>query len=244
MNNIGGRRVFVTGGASGIGRAIVESFHANGDRVAYCDIDGSIAVSNGVRAFTLDVADIEALTSSVQSLIDEWGDIDIIINNVGVSRFKSITEITVEEFQSVIDINLRSAFITSRLLAIHREGLAVANPFGGRIINISSTRYLMSEEGSEAYAASKGGVSSLTHALAVSLSKYGITVNAISPGWIQTSDYDKLSESDHAQHPSGRVGRVEDISRTCLFLCEENNNFITAENIVIDGGMTKKMIYD
>lgn len=238
------RRVFVTGGASGIGRAIVECFHANGDMVAYCDIDGTVAAPEGVQAYTLDVADVAALTSCVESLIAEWGDIDILINNVGVSFFKPITEIAVEQFQRVLDINLRTAFVTARLLAIHREGLAVANPYGGRVINISSTRYLMSEDGSEAYAASKGGISSLTHALAVSLGKYGITVNAISPGWIQTSGYDELTTADHAQHPAGRVGRVEDISRTCLFLCEDSNNFITAENIVIDGGMTRKMIYD
>ena len=113
----------------------------------------------------------------------------------------------------------------------------------GRIINICSTRYLMSESGSEAYAASKGGIYSLTHALALSMSKWHITTNSISPGWIQNKDYDQLRKEDHQQHPSQRVGRPEDIARACLFLCNPDNDFINGENITIDGGMTKKMMY-
>jgi NAD(P)-dependent dehydrogenase (short-subunit alcohol dehydrogenase family) len=101
----------------------------------------------------------------------------------------------------------------------------------------------MSEPHSEGYAASKGGIYSLTHALALSLSKYGITVNSIAPGWIENNNYETLTDADHEQHPSQRVGKPEDIARTCLFLCQHENNFINAENIVIDGGMTKKMIY-
>ena len=101
----------------------------------------------------------------------------------------------------------------------------------------------MSEPGSEGYAASKGGIYSLTHALALSLSEWNITVNSIAPGWIQTHDYNQLQPEDHSQHPSRRVGKPEDIARMCLFLCEENNDFINGENFTIDGGMTKKMIY-
>lgn len=101
----------------------------------------------------------------------------------------------------------------------------------------------MSEPGSEGYAASKGGIYSLTHALALSLSEWNITVNSIAPGWIQTHDYGQFQPEDHSQHPSRRVGKPEDIARMCLFLCEENNDFINGENITIDGGMTKKMIY-
>ena len=99
------------------------------------------------------------------------------------------------------------------------------------------------QPGSEGYAASKGGIYSLTHALALSLSEWNITVNSIAPGWIQTHDYNQLQPEDHSQHPSRRVGKPEDIARMCLFLCEENNDFINGENITIDGGMTKKMIY-
>jgi NAD(P)-dependent dehydrogenase (short-subunit alcohol dehydrogenase family) len=178
----------------------------------------------------------------VSQLIKDKGDIDIIINNAGVSRFSSILDITVEEFDKVLDINLRPIFITSRTLAKHRDANPELNSYG-RIINIASTRFLMSEPNSEAYAASKGGIYSLTHALSMSLSKYRIIVNSISPGWIETGNYELLSDLDHNQHPSGRVGKPEDIARTCIFLCESDNDFINGQNIVVDGGMTKKMIY-
>ena len=167
---------------------------------------------------------------------------DIIINNAGISEFSPITETSVEDFDKILSINLRPVFITSRTLALHRKSQAENHPYG-RIINICSTRYLMSEPGSEGYAASKGGIYSLTHALASSLSEWHITVNSIAPGWIQTHDYNQLRPEDHSQHPSRRVGKPEDIARMCLFLCEENNDFINGENITIDGGMTKKMIY-
>ena len=147
-----------------------------------------------------------------------------------------------EDFDKILSINLRPVFITSRTLALHRKSQAENHPYG-RIINICSTRYLMSEPGSESYAASKGGIYSLTHALALSLADFHITVNCISPGWIQTNDYERLRPEDHAQHPSKRVGKPEDIARMCLFLCQEENDFINGQNIIIDGGMTKKMIY-
>ena len=153
-----------------------------------------------------------------------------------------LTETSVEDFDQILSINLRPVFITSRLLAIHRKAQDSPQHYG-RIINICSTRHLMSEPGSEGYAASKGGIYSLTHALALSLAKQHITVNSISPGWIQTQEYELLRPEDHTQHPSGRVGKPEDIARMCLFLCQEENDFINGENITIDGGMTKKMIY-
>ena len=123
-------------------------------------------------------------------------------------------------------------FITSRRLASHRQSQEAPNPFG-RIVNICSTRYLMSEPGSEGYAASKGGIYSLTHALALSLAQWHITVNSISPGWIETRDYEQLRPEDHAQHPSGRVGKPEDIARLCLFICQEENDFMNGENVTI-----------
>ncbi|MCD8171909.1 MAG: SDR family oxidoreductase [Alistipes sp.] len=113
----------------------------------------------------------------------------------------------------------------------------------GRIINIASTRWAQSEPGSEGYAASKGGIVSLTHALSASFSGSGVTVNCVSPGWIETGDYGALSAADHAQHPLGRVGRPGDIARVCLMLADPHNGFIDGENIVVDGGMTRKMIY-
>ena len=240
------RRIFVTGGAEGIGKAIVEAFCLSGDQVAFCDINEiagqETAKATGSIFHKVDVSDKDALESCMQRILSEWNDIDIIINNVGISQFSSITETSVEDFDKILSINLRPVFITSRLLAIHRKEQSSPNPYG-RIINICSTRYLMSEPGSEGYAASKGGIYSLTHALALSLSEWNITVNSIAPGWIQTHDYDQLRPEDHSQHPSRRVGKPEDIARMCLFLCEENNDFINGENITIDGGMTKKMIY-
>ena len=240
------KRVFITGGAEGIGKAIVEAFCLSGDQVAFCDINETAgqetAKATGSIFHKVDVSDKDALESCMQRILSEWNDIDIIVNNVGISQFSSITETSVEDFDKILSINLRPVFITSRLLAIHRKEQSSPNPYG-RIINICSTRYLMSEPGSEGYAASKGGIYSLTHALALSLSEWNITVNSIAPGWIQTHDYDQLQPEDHSQHPSRRVGKPEDIARMCLFLCEENNDFINGENITIDGGMTKKMIY-
>lgn len=240
------RRVFITGGAEGIGKAIVEAFCMSGDQVAFCDINEiagqETAKATGSIFHKVDVSDKDALESCMQRILSEWNDIDIIVNNVGISQFSSITETSVEDFDKILSINLRPVFITSRLLAIHRKEQSSPNPYG-RIINICSTRYLMSEPGSEGYAASKGGIYSLTHALALSLSEWNITVNSIAPGWIQTHDYDQLRPEDHSQHPSRRVGKPEDIARMCLFFCEENNDFINGENITIDGGMTKKMIY-
>ena len=240
------RRVFVTGGGHGIGRAIVEAFTAAGDNVSFCDIDSErgevVAKTTGARFYTLDVCDKEALESVIDRLLNEWGDIDIIVNNVGIGGFEPITESSVENFERVINTNLRSAFITSRLLAIHREKMGNTNSYG-RIVNLCSTRYLQSEAGTEAYAASKGGIWSLTHALAISLAPYHITVNCIAPGWISVNEDEVLRPEDHEFHPSGRVGRAEDIANCCIFLCDVKNDFINGQCITIDGGVTKKMIY-
>ena len=240
------KRVFITGGANGIGKAIVEAFASDGFQVAFCDVDdlsgGRLETETGAVFINADAGDKAELESCMLDLFEKWSDIDILINNVGVGNFGDIKDVSVDDFERVINVNLRSAFITSRLLAIHREHQKERNNYG-RIINLCSTRYLMSEAGTEAYSASKGGIFSLTHALAVSLSKYHITVNSISPGWIENYHYDTLTEADHQQHPSRRVGKPEDIARMCLFLCDEKNDFINGENITIDGGMTRKMIY-
>ncbi len=240
------KRVFVTGGAEGIGKAIVQAFCNAGYRVAFCDKNETsgqqLAKETGTVFYQVDVSDQESLERCMQRIFLVWGDIDIIVNNAGISKFSPITETSIDDFDNILSVNLRPAFITSRLLAIHRKSQPSRNPFG-RIINICSTRYLMSEPGSEGYAASKGGIYSLTHALALSLSEWHITVNSIAPGWIQNHDYEQLRTEDHTQHPSGRVGKPEDIARMCLFLSQEENDFINGENITIDGGMTKKMIY-
>lgn len=240
------KRVFVTGGAHGIGKAIVEAFCAKNCRVAFCDIDEQrgehLAAETGAHFFPLDVCDVCALETCVQRLFAEWGDLDIIVNNVGIGGFEPITETSVEQFERVLNTNLRSAFVTSRLLAIHRRNQISPNLYG-RIINLCSTRYLQSEAGTEAYAASKGGIWSITHALAVSLAPFHITVNCIAPGWINVNEEEVLRPEDHEFHLSGRVGKADDIARACLFLCDENNDFINGQCITIDGGVTKKMIY-
>ena len=240
------RRVFVTGGAHGIGRAIVEAFVNAGDCVAFCDIDvkrgEELKAATGACFFTIDVCDKRGLEFAVHKLLDDWGDLDIIVNNVGIGGFEPITETTVEHFDKVINTNLRPAFITSHLLAKHRAKMGAANKYG-RIVNICSTRYLQSEAGTEAYAASKGGVWSLTHALAVSLAPYHITVNCIAPGWISVNEDEVLRSVDHEFHLSGRVGKAEDIAHTCLFLCDAKSDFINGQCITADGGVTRKMIY-
>lgn len=241
--------VFVTGGAKGIGRAIVTAFCEAGADVFFCDIDevAALVLCRDMQAYKCsyikaDISDKDSLEKALNTIFKEKGDIDIVINNAGISRFKSILDLPVEEFDEIMNINLRPVFITAKLLATHRAEQQVQNKYG-RIINLASTRYLMSEPNSEAYAASKGGIVSLTHALAVSLSEYRITVNCISPGWIETGDYSKLNTLDHSQHPSQRVGKPKDIARACLFLANPENDFVNGQNIVIDGGMTKKMTY-
>ena len=240
------RRVFITGGANGIGQAMVRAFRSAGHRVAFCDIDEAegkaLALHTGASFYRVDVSDADALEACMEQLLTAWGDLDVLINNVGVSDFKPLTACRVAEFDRILAVNLRPVFITARRLALHRAQLTAPNPYG-RIINLCSTRYLMSEAGTEAYAASKGGIYSLTHALAISLAPYHITVNCISPGWIQNKDYESLRPEDHAQHPSGRVGKPEDIARLALFLTQTENDFINGENLTVDGGMTKQMIY-
>ena len=240
------RRVFITGGASGIGRAIVAAFRKADCRVAFCDIDtkagNATAQATGAQFYPVDVRDVVALEACLARLLEAWGDIDVIVNNVGVGGFVSLVESKIEDFDNVLATNLRPVFVTSRRLAIHRTQKVGATAYG-RIINICSTRYLQSEAGTEGYAASKGGVASLTHSLMMSLAPLGITVNCISPGWIENAEYPALTDADHLQHPSRRVGNAEDVARMCVFLAMPENDFINGENMVIDGGMTHKMIY-
>jgi len=247
MNKFHDKVCFVTGGAQGLGRAIVTSFYNSGARVAFCDIDNSAGEElskslPGSLFFAVDVKDDKSLLKAMDEVYLQWNDIDILINNVGISVFTPLTEVTIEEFDMVQATNVRPAFITSRQMAIRRNSPQGKARFG-RIINMSSTRYLQSEAGTESYSASKGAIASLTHALAISLSDYNITVNCISPGWIDTGHYGELRPEDHAQHPSGRVGQPQDIANACLFLADPDNDFINGQNLTIDGGMTKKMIY-
>lgn len=239
------RRVFVTGGAHGIGKSIVEAFVEKKYEVAFCDIDSSrgeeLEKQTGALFYRADASDVSSLSDSMQQVLNRFGDIDILVNNVGIGIFKPLTEISIEEFDKVIHTNLRSAFITSQMLAKHRE--KNGNVSYGRIVNLCSSRYLQSEAGTESYSASKGGIYSLTHALALSLAPFKIIVNAIAPGWIHVREDEILRPEDNAFHLSGRVGKPKDIARMCLFLCEEENDFLNGQTITIDGGVTVKMIY-
>ncbi|MHC1745671.1 MAG: SDR family NAD(P)-dependent oxidoreductase [Negativicutes bacterium] len=239
--------VLVTGGANGIGKAISYEFLAAGATVIIADIDeknGELLVrewnqSNYKAVFyKIDLTDVSAIRTMFEYIVCNYKKVDVLVNNAGKGIFKPISELKIEEWDEVIHLNLRAAFVTAQEFAKYHP----SNSYG-RIINIASTRYLMSEPNSEAYAASKGGIAALTHALALSLSAKNFTVNAISPGWIANNHYEKLTAEDHGQHPSKRVGKPEDIARACVFLADDKNDFITGQNIVIDGGMTKKMIY-
>ncbi|WP_462411371.1 glucose 1-dehydrogenase [Neobacillus sp. Marseille-QA0830] len=244
-----GKVIVVTGAGNGIGRGVAEAFAKNGGKVVIADIDAQagqqtlerIQVSGGEAVFIKTDVRIEP---DIIQLFEEtkrnFGTVDVLINNAGKGGFFPFYELTVEQWEDVINTNLRSVFLCSREAAkLMRE-----NEAGGSIVNIASTRALMSEPNSESYAATKGGIVAITHALAATLSEDRITVNAISPGWIHTGDYSDLTAADHEQHFSKRVGKPSDIAQACLYLAAPENNFVTGINLVVDGGMTRKMIYD
>lgn len=241
--------VVITGAAQGIGQGIANMYATKGARVIVADIDpvkgattvATIRQEGGTAIFIpCDVRLEEDIQKLMAITVEEFGTIDILINNAGVSRFKSPFELTVDEWDDVLNTNARSCFLATR------EAAKIMKSQGtrGAIVNISSTRSMMSEPDSEAYAASKGAILALSHAMAISLGKEGIRVNSISPGWIETQDYQALSTLDHEQHPAGRVGTPEDVARTCLYLTDPDNSFITGTNVVLDGGMTRKMMYE
>ncbi len=248
--------IIITGGAQGIGRAISQLFSINKAYVIIADIDekaaretlDTIIFNHGEAKFVkTDVTSEDDIKNLIHTTIDVYSKIDILINNAGINHVESIYSIDSMDFDKVIATNLRSVFLCSKYAAIEMK-----KRNKGVIINLASTRALMSEANTESYAASKGGIVALTHALAVSLGKDGIRVNAISPGWIEVSNWQKSSESstpmhtkaDKEQHPVGRVGHPTDIAEACLYLASDKSSFVTGQNIIIDGGMTKKMIYE
>ncbi len=240
------RIAIITGAANGIGKTTAETFARAGYGVVIADIDREngekleqeITSAGGDGFFVeVDVKKEEEITRLVELTIQKYGGIHVVINNAGISVFENFFELSTARWDEVIQTNLRSVFLMAR------EASRFMKERGGSIINIASTRALMSEPNSESYAASKGGVVALTHALAATLSPYRIRVNCISPGWIHTGNEEELTKEDHEQHWSGRVGRPKDIAELCLFLARPDNDFINGENIVVDGGMTKKMIY-
>ncbi len=221
------KRAIVTGGAGLIGTAIAEKLLAEGWDVACFDL----LPSKAGRSVTCDLSDEASVQGAVEDL--GWDRIDLVVNNGGRTSGLglAIVDTTLDDWQGMISSHLTGAFLVSR-------AAAPLMPRGSSIVNMTSTRALMSEGGDFAYAAAKGGLVALTQALAVQLGPE-IRVNAIAPGWI--TDAAELSMTDHAQHPAGRVGRPEDIADAVLYLHEAG--FVTGQTLVVDGGMTKKMIY-
>ena len=226
MNEFCGRVAVVTGGASGIGRCIVEEFQRRGATVYVIDkLEGN--------HFVGDVACRETLERFVAEIVAKHNRVDYIVNNA-LPIMRGIDECSFEEFEYALRVGVTAPFYLVKLLMPHLAE-------GASIVNISSSRDRMSQPQTESYTAAKGGIAALTHALAVSLAGCA-RVNSISPGWIDTS-YTTYEGADAKQQPAGRVGNPMDIANMVMYLCSDMAGFITGENICIDGGMTRQMIY-
>lgn len=245
------KHVIITGGAQGIGKHLVIDLLSKSYKVSVFEIDEEAIAEfqlefpqEVVNIYKVDVSNEGSVKDAIKKSVDRNGAIYGLINNAAISINKPIQEVSLTEWNMVIGTNLTGAFLCSK----YATPLMTQN--GGRIINIASTRALQSEPHTEAYSASKGGIIALTHALSVSLGP-NIKVNAISPGWIDVSatkkssmaQQERLTKEDHSQHPAGRVGKASDIGNMILFLLKSENDFITGQNFIVDGGITKKMIY-
>jgi NAD(P)-dependent dehydrogenase (short-subunit alcohol dehydrogenase family) len=243
----------VTGGAQGIGRGTAARLLASGYGVVIADSDAEAGweaaaeLASGALWFVeTDVADEASVASCVTAALRHGGGLDAVVNNAGIARAPRVPveALTLESWNRQLGVNLTGAFLMAKHAAPHLRARR------GAIVNVASTRTLQSEANTEAYTASKGGLVALTHALAVSLGP-DIRVNCVSPGWIDVSGWQKsarrkpanLTAADHVQHPAGRVGTPEDIAGMVAFLLSEAAGFVTGQNFVVDGGMTKKMIY-
>lgn len=216
----------VTGGARGIGQAICEAFAARGVRVRTIDL-----LPN--NDFVGNIADEEALRAFAAQVIADHGGVDYLVNNACLSR-GGLKTCSFDDFNYVLRVGVSAPFLLTRLFLDHFRDQA-------SIVNISSTRHLMSQADTESYTAAKGGITALTHAMAVTLAGRA-RVNCISPGWIDTTG-SRLGGPDAAQHPAGRVGIPSDIVNAVMFLCDPRSSFITGQNITVDGGMTRLMVY-
>lgn len=220
------RVVVVTGGAKGIGKTIADEFRKAGAHVCVIDL-----LENDY--FVGDLADQTVLDAFADKVIADYGRVDVLVNNA-LPLMKGIDECTYEQFNYALRVGVTAPFYLTKRFAPYFAP-------GASVINISSSRDRMSQPQTESYTAAKGGISALTHALAVSLAGK-VRVNSVSPGWIDT-DFTVYDGADAVQHPAGRVGNPLDIANMVLFLCSDKAGFITGENICIDGGMTRQMIY-
>ena len=226
MKDFDGKVAVITGGARGIGKVIADAFIREGASVHIIDRQPG-------DWFVGDVSDRETLERFAESVIGKSGHVDCLINNA-LPKMKGINDCTWEEFSYALAVGVTAPFYLTKLLAPYFAP-------GASVINISSSRDRMSQPQTESYTAAKGGISALTHAMAVSLAGKA-RVNSISPGWIDTTG-SEITGADALQQPAGRVGNPGDIAETVLFLCSGRAGFITGENICVDGGMTKLMIY-
>ena len=226
MGEFDGKVIVVTGGAGGIGKCICEEFTREGAKVCVIDVTEN-------PYFVGDVGDRATLERFAEKVIADHGHVDVLINNAP-PPMRGIAECTWEDFTRALNVGVTAAFYLTKLFLPHFTQ-------GASVLNISSSRDRMSQPQTESYTAAKGGIAALTHALAVSL-RGRVRVNSISPGWIDTA-YTVYEGPDATQQPAGRVGHPRDIAHMALFLASEKAGFITGENICIDGGMTRQMIY-
>jgi NAD(P)-dependent dehydrogenase (short-subunit alcohol dehydrogenase family) len=247
------RIAIVTGGAQGIGKGVAAGLLAAGYGVVIADSDAeagreALGELGGAAWFAeTDVADEASVAACVAAAIAHGGRLDAVVNNAGIARAPRVPveQLALDSWNRQLGVNLTGAFLMAKHAAPHLRATR------GAIVNVASTRALQSEANTEAYSASKGGLVALTHALAVSLGP-AVRVNCVSPGWIDVSGWQKsvrrkaasLSAADHAQHPAGRVGTPEDIAAMVAFLLSDAAGFVTGQNFVVDGGMTRKMIYE
>lgn len=232
----------VTGGANGTGRAIAHHLLAAGWRLGIVDLPHSglrrsfSAHARNVLLIEGDVCEQDTATRAVAA--DRFGRLDGLVANAGIMIRKPLRRLTLAEWHRVIDTNLTATFLFARAA---ERSLRKAR---GSIVTITSTRARMSEPDTESYAASKGGLVALTHALAISLGP-DVRVNCVSPGWIETKTYAALRRKDHLQHPAGRVGKPSDIAEIVAWLLDgARSGFVTGAEFIVDGGMTRKMIYE
>ena len=234
------KTAIVTGGGHGIGKGIVRKLLQEQCKVIALDSNMDYLLElkdeySQVETLLCDVGNPDEVQKAMKQIESLYGRIDYLVNNAGISVFEPIETLSIEKWNRILSVNLSGIFYMVKF----GKHLLSEN---SAIVNISSTRAFMSEAHGEAYGASKGGIVALTHALAISLGPK-TRVNCVSPGWIEVNGYENLSEADHRQHPVGKVGKVEDIAEMVWFLLNSKAAFITGQNFVVDGGMTKKMIY-
>jgi len=233
------KTALITGGSGGIGRAIANHLSSEGWKVAIMDVrEPDEELETGLLFLTGDVSSEEDVHNAITRTVFEFGGLDGLVNNAGIGHGSPLESLALSDWNRVIGTNLTGTFLCTKHAAKHlRES-------GGSIVNIASTRAHQSEKNTEAYSASKGGIVALTHAAAVSLGPE-IRVNCISPGWIDNRKdaVAQQSKADKSQHPCGRVGTSSDIAEMVSYLLSEKASFITGQEFIVDGGMTRKMIY-